>query len=213
MPPFARRPDLHVVGPAAVEDVADLLAGHQRRRGSAHIARLQAVALRRVEFQGDLNLRHFDEKLFVQVDNARDVGHGGAHHFCLVAQHVQVGAEQAHHDGLARTGEHFADALLQVGLQVAVQPGVALHHLVDGVHRLVVVDLRVDADPVLAEVDAHHFVGGEGLADVSAEVAHAGDGAQFLAGPGGDAHHFRMRGVGLGHPMHQEVAFLEIGQQ
>ena len=47
--------------------------------------------------------------------------------------------------------------------------------------RLVVVRLRIDADPVLAEVDAEHLVGQERLADMGAEVAHARDGAQFLA--------------------------------
>ena len=37
-------PDVHVVGLAAVEDVADLLAGEQRRRLAADVARLEAVA-------------------------------------------------------------------------------------------------------------------------------------------------------------------------
>ena len=55
--------------------------------------------------------------------------------------------------------EHLVDPLVQVGLHVAVQAGVAVDHLLDRGQRLVVVGLRVDADPVLGEVDADDLVG------------------------------------------------------
>ena len=74
------------------------------------------------------------------------------------------------------------DALAQVGLHVAVDARVALDRPLDGRERLVVVGLRADADPVLAEVDAVDLVGEQRLADVRAAVAHAGDLAQVLAG-------------------------------
>ena len=51
-------PHVHVVGLSAVEDVADLLAGDQRRRRPADVAGLQPVALRRLEVDRDLDLRH-----------------------------------------------------------------------------------------------------------------------------------------------------------
>ena len=48
-------PHVHVVGLAAVEDVADLLAGEQGRGLPADVARLQAVPPRRREVQLDLD--------------------------------------------------------------------------------------------------------------------------------------------------------------
>ena len=41
---LGRAPHVHVVGLAVAEDVADLLAGHQRRRGPPDVAGLEAVA-------------------------------------------------------------------------------------------------------------------------------------------------------------------------
>ena len=131
----------------------------------------------------------------------------------LVAQDVQIGAVDAHDDRLARSGQHLSDPLLQIGLHVAIEPGIAVDHLLDRGQRLVVVDRRIDADPVLGEVDAVHLVGDERLADVGAAVAHARDGPQLLTGRDRDPDHLRMRRAGLGHPVHQEVALLERRQQ
>ena len=51
----------------------------------------------------------------------------------------------------------------------------------DGGQRFVVIRVGIDADPVLREVHANHFVGGFGLADVRAEVADARDRPELLA--------------------------------
>ena len=165
--------------------------------------------------QVDLDIHLGDVLLEVDVvlDDAVDPGDGLADLLGLVPQDLEVGAADADDDGLAAAGQDLADALLEIGLDVATEPRVALDHLVDLVERLVVVDLGVDADPVLAEVDADHLVGGQGLADVGAEVADPGDGPQLLAGRGGDADLLGMGGAGRGHPVHQEVALLEVGEQ
>ena len=92
-----------------------------------------------------------------------------------ILERRQIRPVDADDDRVARAGEHLADALLEVGLDVAPQTGIAVDDLLDGGERLVVVDRRVDADPVLAEFDAVRLVGDERLADVGAEVADAGD--------------------------------------
>ena len=50
-------------------------------------------------------------------------------------------------------------------------------------------------------------------ADVRAEVAHAGDGAQLVARPERDPPHRVERRAGLLDPVHQEVVFLEVRQE
>src|SRR6267378_628751 len=47
------RPDLHIVGAPAGEDVADFLARHQNSRRAAHVSRLQPVAQRLSRFLGN----------------------------------------------------------------------------------------------------------------------------------------------------------------
>ena len=56
--------------------------------------------------------------------------------------------------------------LLQVGLHIAVKPGVTVDHLLNLGHRLVIVDIGIDADPVLAEINTDDLVHDEGLPDV-----------------------------------------------
>ena len=146
----------------------------------------------------------------MQVHDAFDPLHRLSYLLGLGSKNFQVSTEDAHHDGLARTCQYLADSFLEVGLQIAVQPGIPLHHLVDGRDCLVVVCRRVDTDPVLAEVDAHHLIGGKGLTNVGPEVAHAGNGPKFLAGPRRDAHHLGVRGARVRDPVHQKVAFLEV---
>src|SRR5256885_10754977 len=53
--------------------------------------------------------------------------------------------------------------------------------------RLVVIDMGIDADPVLTAGDADDFVRQEGLTDMRAKIAHPGDGTQFTADPLSDA--------------------------
>ena len=104
----------------------------------------------------------------------------------FVAQDGQVGPVDAHDDRFARAGQDLLDPLPQVRLHVAVEPGVALDRRMDGGQRRVVVDVGADADPVLAEVHPVDLVGHEGLPDVRAAVADAGDLPEVPARTNGD---------------------------
>ena len=125
----------------------------------------------------------------------------------------EIRAEDADDDRLAGASQNLANALLQIGLHIPVEAGITLHHFLDPGMRLVVVGVPADADPVLAEIDADDLIGGEGLADMGAEVAYAWNGAQFLARAGRDAQHLGQRRVGRRDPVHQEIALLERRQQ
>ena len=121
--------------------------------------------------------------------------------------------ENPNHYRLARAGEHFLHAFSEIGLDIAIDAGIAGDRVLYSFQGLVVVDLRIDADPVLREVDAHDLVGHKRPADVSAEVAHPGNGSQFFAGSYRHPVHLGMRCPGRRHPVHEEVALLEGRQQ
>ncbi len=128
-------------------------------------------------------------------------------------QDVEVRAVDADDQRGAGPGEDLLDPLAEIGQQVAVEAGIAVDDGLDLGHRGVVVDLGIEADPELGEVGADDLVGHLGPADVGAEVAHAGDGPQLLAGPLGDADHGLERRARLLHPVHQEIVLLEMGQE
>jgi hypothetical protein len=120
-------------------------------------------------------MREVGGEVAVGVDDAGDLPDALGDLVGLRPQGLEVGPEDPHDDRLARAGQDLLDALAQVGLHVAVQAGVALDGPVDGGQRLVVVDVLVDADPVLAEVRAVDLVALQRLPDVRAAVAHARD--------------------------------------
>src|SRR4029453_2348863 len=74
-------------------------------------------------------------------------------------------------------------------------------------------DLRADTDPVLTEVHTVDLVSEIRLPDMGAAVAYALDFSKILAGRGRDPSLRGHRRAGLGQPVHQEVALLEIRQQ
>src|SRR6195256_5958474 len=113
---FQRGPHLHVIGASADEDVADLGSGHQRRRGTPDITRLETVALRLVQLHRHLNVRHFDHQLLVQIDEVRNARERRANLLRLVPENIEIRAEDAYDDRLARSGQDLANALLQIGL-------------------------------------------------------------------------------------------------
>ena len=125
-------PDANVEDPTGVVRVRDLLARDHRRRGPTHVARLQSIPVRRLEVDLDVDLRNLDEQLDVEVDDALDPGHRLLELMRLLAQHVEVWPEDADDDRVARPGQHFTDALLQIRLHVATQARIALDHLLDG---------------------------------------------------------------------------------
>src|SRR5439155_19037140 len=119
----------------------------------------------------------------------------------------------SYHDRLLGAGQHLFDALLEIGLHVAIEPGVTVDQLLNFRQRLVVVDLGIDADPVLREIDAVWLIAGDGAPDVGAAVADPGNGNQLTTGLLRDPDHLRVGGAGSGHPVHQEIPLLEVRQQ
>src|SRR4051794_6977573 len=89
----------------------------------------------------------------------------------------------------------------------------SVNNFFDFVQSLVVVGIRVDAEPVFAEVDTAYLVGQQSHADVGSEVAHPWNGAHFIADLSGNASLRSNRGARLGNAMREEVALLEFREQ
>ncbi len=202
-----------VVGLAGVEDVADLLAGHVGGGDPPDVAWLDAIRVRLGEVDLDLDLRDADELLGVQVDDPGDLADPLLDVVREVLQDGQIRTVDPDDDRVARARQDLPDAFLEIGLDVTSQARVAVDDFQDRRVCLVVVDARVDADPVLAELDAIRFVGDERLADVGAAVAHARDLAELVARRDGHARLLCDRRAGRRHPVHQEVALLEVREQ
>ena len=147
------------------------------------------------------------------LDDALDAADGLLYLLGRLADLLEVVALDADDERRAASRQHLPDPLLQVRLHVPVDPRVALDDLLHLGERLVVVGRRIDADPVLAEVDADHLVREQRLADVGAAVANARDRPKLLAGPDRDPRLLGPRRARLRQPVHQEVPLLEIGQE
>ena len=206
-------PGVDVVRLPVAEHVADLFARHEHRGGAADVARLEPVALGRVEVHRDGHLGHVALELDVLVDRPRNLGDHVEHVVGRLVQRLEVVAEHLHRDRLARPGEDLADPLLEIGLHVSTESRILVDDRLHLGQGLVVIDVVGDADPVLAEVDAVGLVGEVGLADVRAEVAHSRDRLDLLGHRLRDPHLLLAGGVGLRHPVHEEVALLEVGQE
>src|SRR5215208_2899912 len=119
----------------------------------------------------------------------------------------------AHYDGFTRARQHLPDPFSQVCLRIPIESRVGIDRILDGGPGLVIVDLGIDAYPVLAEVHAVGLVGQVSLPYVRSAVANAGDLSQVLTGPNRNPKLFRSRRAGLGQPVHEEVPLLEIRKQ
>ena len=126
---------------------------------------------------------------------------------------MQVRSGDPNDDAIAGPGENLSDSLLEVGLHVTNQSGVAIYGFLNSPHGLIIVRRWINADPVLGEIDPIRLVRQSGLTDVRAGVADAWNGQQFGAGSLRDPEHFWMGGARRGDPVHQEVPFLERGKQ
>ncbi len=194
-------------------NVAHLEARHHLVRRPQHVARLDPVAFGGGEVHLDLHMWDHGLELNVQIDHALDALHRLLHLLRRRAEDVQLWPIEAHDDRFSTAREHLSDAFLQIGLHIAVDARVAVHHLLNGVERRVVVGPGIDAHPVLGEINPDRLIRHQGAADVRAEVPHALDGPQLLAGLDRDPVHLRMGGAGLGQPVHQEVPLLERREQ
>ena len=213
---FARlglAPHPHVVHLAVPVDVGDLDAGHDGRCRPTNVAGLEAEVMSGREVHLHFHLRYGPVNLHLQIHEPGDSGQGVLHLSGRLAKDLQIMAIGAHHNRLLASCQHLFDAFLEIRLDVAIEPGVAVDELLNLGQRFVVVHLGVDADPVLGEVDAVRLVAGDGATDVGATVADPRNGDQLFTRFFRDPDHLRMGGAGGGHPVHQEVSFLEVRQQ
>ena len=108
------------------------------------------------------------------VQRAVDAGHDVVDLVGLLPQNGEVRPEDPDDDGLLATADDLLDPLVEVGLSLPEQPRVFVGEVLDRLQRLVVVDRRVDAHPVLTEIHPGHLLPQEGLADVRSEVPQPG---------------------------------------
>jgi hypothetical protein len=135
-------------------------------RRAPHVGRRDAGDLRLCRSEADLNLRHEHLRLHLEVGHAVHARDRRRHLRALLAEAVEVGAEDPHDDRRRRAGEHLFHTLAKIREQVALQPGVSVDdrlHFRDG---RFVVDVPVERDPQLCEIDADHFVGRFRAADM-----------------------------------------------
>ena len=135
------------------------------------------------------------------------------HFLSFVPQFPEVWPEDADDDRRAGTGQDFLDAFLQISKQVPVQSRVSVHDFLDLRDGGVVVDLGIKTDPEFGEVGAYDFIGDFGATDVRSEVTDAGDGPKFLADLHGDSAHGFQRSAGFFDPVHEKIAFFEVGEK
>ena len=147
-------PDEDVEDLLVAVDLADLGPLDQRGHRAADVAGGQPYPRGGLGADPDVELRHQDLLLDLEVGHPVDLTHHLRDLLRLVAQDAEVGAEDPHHHRRPRAGEHLLDPLLQVGQHVAGQAGIAVDRLLDRAHGLGVVGLGVDADPELGEVRA-----------------------------------------------------------
>src|SRR5207247_7005188 len=98
-------PDVDVEGPAASEDVPDLLAGDQGGRGAPDVSRLDPEPPGGSEVDPDLNLGHVFLEAHVFLGDPRDVGEQVPDLVRPTPELLQILAEDPHDDGLRRSRE------------------------------------------------------------------------------------------------------------
>ena len=92
---------MDVVGLPVPEDVTDLLAREHGRSRPSHIPRLQPVPLRLLEVDLDLDLGDVGLELDVLIHHAVDRSEDLADLIRLRPDHLEIVAEDAHHDRVA----------------------------------------------------------------------------------------------------------------
>ena len=112
---------MDVVRSAAREEVTDFLAGYQGRCLPTDLSRSQPDRSSFGQVGFNLDMRQVGLQRGMRVVNPRDVTDPLLDGLGLLLQLREVGPVNAHHDGLAATGQ-FIDALPEIGLYVAKEP-------------------------------------------------------------------------------------------
>ena len=186
-----RAPHLHIVRPVGNENVAGFFTGNQGGRRPAYIAWFDAISLSRSKVYLDFNLWYLLMEFHMQINQALNPLEGSPHLTRFFLEEVQLVAIDAHDNGFGGSGQHLPDSLFQIGQHVAKDAGVAVNRRLNFMYCLVIVDRRIDADPILAEMHTDHFIHDQGLSDVGTEVAYPRNGSQLLAGLNCDPVHLR----------------------
>ena len=122
-------------------------------------------------------------------------------------QHVQAVARDRVLAFLHRSD--VLDLLRRVGGDAVAGAANAVHGVLDGGERRVVVGAGVDADPDLARVDVPDLVRSDCASHMGADVVDTGDVPQLTAELRREARHTRIRGPRLAVEPHQHVTILE----
>ena len=117
-----------------IVQLTNLSALDQCDRGAPNIGRGEAKLRRGLRPQFDLNLRHKNLRLNLQVCHSRYVADGLTDLLGFLTKHPEVLAIHSHHNARAGASEDLLDSLLQIGQHVPIQPGVAVDHLLNPVH-------------------------------------------------------------------------------
>src|SRR5439155_2270187 len=104
----------------------------------------------------------------------------------LLREGGEVLAVEADGEVVTRTRQHVANPVVREGLGALRKAGIARDDPLHRSERRAVVRVRADGDPHLAGIDVYDLVGGDGAADMSADLLDALDRAQFGTCPGRD---------------------------
>ena len=150
-------------------------ARHQRGGGPANIAWLDSKGIGFSEIDLDLDLGNLNLELSIQIDKSIDSRELTLNFSRQTAKNFQIGAVDADDDGFACACQDFLNSLLKVGLDIASESRIAFNSFLNRRDSRIVIDVRVDADPVFGEIDPNNFVGDQRASYVSAEVAEPGN--------------------------------------
>ena len=125
-PHVRRAPHHDVEDLLRVEDFAHLDAAQHGRHRVADDGRRHPDLLRPIAVERDFNLRNQRQRLNLHVGRASHAANGLSDFCGLPLQHIELGAEDPHHNRGARAGQHLLDALAQIREQVPLQTWIAI---------------------------------------------------------------------------------------
>src|SRR5437867_9984474 len=93
------------------------------------------------------------------------------------------------------------------------EAGISANRLLDCLNRWIVIRIRINANPVLTEVDAHNLFGQESLPDMRAYGLDSRDCTECLSACGCDPCLLGVRSAGRRNPVRKKVTLLERGEE
>ena len=206
-------PHHHVKYFLILEQGPDGDARHHRGCGAAHVTGFEAVNPGFVEVYLDFNrclvLRDFGARILDALNFRQHI----ADLLGFGPDDANVMAIHPHRELVVRAGNGAPELLGEEGSEFARHAGVLGDRFAHGVHGVVVVCGRIDADPDFRRVDVLGVGGEDRPADVSGCIAHTLDGAQILDQRACRPVHGRQRCARGTRPLDQHIGFLETRYQ